>query len=196
MKTKIFWMDIESTGLSAKDNDIIQLAVIVDINGAVEDRKFWEICPINPLTISQEALEINGLSKEAILLYRPASEIFKELINFLNRYVDRFNKQDKFLVAGYNVNFDIQFLREFFNKMGHKYYGSYFKNNFLDVMAMSMLYSFISGVAPLSFKLANVAELFRINETNFHSASADINATREIFYKLLAVMKEKNQEAF
>jgi len=129
------------------------------------------------------------LTKEAIMKFMPPKDFFKQLISFLDKHVSKFDKTDKFLIAGYNVNFDIQFLREFFNKMGHKYYGSYFFNHYLDVMQMAMIYSFITDKKFDSFKLCDVAKGFNLSETAFHSASADINITRELFLRLMGLIR-------
>lgn len=193
-KNKIFWMDTETSSLDSKHGDILQLAVLVDIDGIVEDRKFWELRPLDPLSISDEALECNMLTREQIMMFRPTPDVFKEIIHFLDKHISKFDKTDKFWIAGYNVRFDIDFLRALFDKMGHKYYGSYFKNYYLDVMELMMLNSFISGIIPESFKLIDVAKSFNLEGINFHNASADINTTRELFLRLLAEIKNKKED--
>ena len=37
MDKKVFWFDVETTGLDSKIHDIIQLACIIEINGEIKE---------------------------------------------------------------------------------------------------------------------------------------------------------------
>lgn len=61
------------------------------------------------------------------MAYPPMGEIYKQFVDLLSKYVDRYNKKDKFFLAGYNIaSFDNSFLRAWFIQNGDKYFGSWF----------------------------------------------------------------------
>ena len=64
-----------------------------------------------------------GLTKEQILSYPAMGYVYGQFTAILNKYVDKYNKQDKFFLACYNnASFDNQFLRAWFLQNGDKYF--------------------------------------------------------------------------
>lgn len=181
---KILWFDVETTGLDAKTNDIISLACLIEIDGAIVDSLELKIQPINWNTISPEALKINGFTIDDLQTFDEPKVAHQKLVTFLSRHVDRYNKHDKFQPAGYNVGFDIGFLSEFFKKVGDKYFGAWVDYHKLDVASLLQLLTLKNVLCLSSYKLVNVVKEFDI-EINAHNAMSDIEATRTLCYKLL-----------
>ena len=111
---KVFYVDVETTGLEPKINDIIQLALIIEIDGKVVRKEKFEMQPFNYDNISPEALEVNGLSIEQIKGFDTPQIAYRKIVNILDKYIFKYDKKDKFIPAGYNVKFDVDFLTEFF----------------------------------------------------------------------------------
>jgi len=109
-------MDTETTGLDYKVHDIVTLAMLIEIDGEIADSLELRIQPINWDDISEEALKVNGFTREQLKTFDPPKVAHAKLIKFLSRYVNRYNRADKYQPAGYNVGFDVGFLGEFLKK--------------------------------------------------------------------------------
>lgn len=192
-KVKLLFIDIETTGLNAFKNGITQISAIVEI---YKDNKLTKTEELNlfmqPLEsdeIDLKALEVTGIDEEAIKDFQTAEDGFTQFISFLNRFVDPYNKADKFTFIGYNSTFDDKFLRQWFRKMNHNYYGSYFLWPALDVAQLAAFHLISKRTQLSNFKLKSVAQALEIefNEEDAHDAMYDIIKTREIFNKLVEI---------
>lgn len=183
---KIWYFDVETTGLSAYKNDIIQLAGIIEIDGKVEDEFELKMKPIDPNNVDVRALEVNGitkmdLEKDEYMLPRTA---YSKLCKTLEYFVDKFDKNDKFIPCGYNVDFDLGFLEQFFRKNGDNYFGSWVNRKAskdpLPVLRYlkSIGNPLVSGIEHLN--LVEVCKAFGIKSFDAHNAKADIKATRDL----------------
>ena len=192
-KQKIAWIDGETTGLDALQNDILTLSVIIEIDGKIKDKLDLKMQPFNYQAITEEALKINGMSVKEIKTFQSPNEAHKILIKFLQKYVNQFDKNDKLIPAGYNVGFDMDFLFKFFQKCGDAYCGSYFDYHKLDVASLVLFFK-INGFFPdlEGFKLVDVAKMLNI-ELDAHKASDDILVTRKIFKTLMEKIEIKKE---
>jgi len=190
MNKKIFWVDTETTGLNRVRNDILQLAYIVEINGEIKEKGELFCQPFDYSAIDNKALDVNNLTMAKIKEFPTPQETYKKLTQVLNKYVDKFNRNDKFSPAGYNVEFDAGFLREFFVKNGNKYYGAYFDYHLLNVDSLLYLFDYKGLIKLENYRLVTVAKHFGI-KLDAHNALSDIEATRQVFLKLLQYFKEK-----
>jgi len=181
---KVLWFDTETTGLDAEKNDIIQFAAMVEIDKIIVDEFQIKMQPIDYENISPKALEVHGNTIEDLKSFIPAKDGYREIYLFLNKHIDRFNKTDKFLSAGQNVRFDIDFLRANFIKNNNNYFGAYFDYHFLDLQSVTALAVRNGLINPMSYKLVDVAFCVGVSLENAHDAIADIKATREVFLKL------------
>lgn len=185
---KVCYVDVETTGLSAYKNDIIQIAGIIAVDGI--QRESFNFCckPYDLTTVSDRALAVNGLALHDILRFDPPEEILMEVIAILDKYVDRFDKKDKFIFAGYNANFDKDFVQQWFKKGGNKFFHSYFEYKFFDVYPLFFLYAQVSKLSIPNHKLETAAKHFGIT-INAHDALSDIEATVKISDILCGFMK-------
>jgi len=185
---KILWLDCETTGLNPIENDVISLAMIIEINGEVKDKLYLKIKPVNPDKISDEALKINGFTREELQTFTEPKEAHKQIVTFFAKYVDKYKKfktmEDKLIPAGYNVLFDIQFLSEFFKKVGDNYFGAFIDYHKLDVASLVLFLKMHKKINIKGYKLVDVAEYLQAT-IQAHNAESDIEVTREIAYKLL-----------
>jgi DNA polymerase-3 subunit epsilon len=191
---KILWFDCETTGLNPIQNDIISLAMIIEIDGEIKDKLYLKIQPHSFENISDEALKINGFTKEDLKTFLPPKEAHKQIVSFFAKYVDKFKKfktmEDKLIPAGYNVLFDIQFLSEFFKKCGDNYFGSFIDYHKLDVASIVLFLQMHKKIDIKGYKLINVAEYLQAS-IDAHNAESDIAVTRDIAYKLLNKIEVK-----
>jgi len=188
MNKKAFWFDTETTGLSGQKNDLIQLAYLIEINGEIEEEGSVYCQPFDYNTINAKALEVNKLTVAKLKEFPTPQETYKKLQAVLDKYVDRYNREDKFSPAGYNVAFDVNFLKNFFLKNNDKYYGAFFDYHMINVDSLLYLFDYKGIIKLENYKLVTVAKHFGI-EFNAHDALADIKTTRQVFYKLLEYFK-------
>lgn len=179
MTKKVFWFDVETTGLNPNEQDIIQLAFLIEIDGEIVESQNMIMQPFDYDTISQEALDVHGRTIEEIKTYPDPRKTYADLISVLDKYIDKYNSSDKFQPAGYNARFDMDFLREFFIKNGDKYYGSWFNYKAIDPMSLLYLLDGIGNVTLENYKLPTVCKHFDI-PLDAHDALNDIKATRDL----------------
>lgn len=184
---KILWLDTETTGLNKEKCDIIQLAGIIVIDGEEKERFNFHCQPIDWGCIEPVALEKTNMTVEKLKEFPLPFQAYQDFINIIDKYIDRYNKEDKFYLAGHNVQFDMEFLRTFFNKMGEKYFGSYFYYKTIDLMAFCTILHTAGLINLTSWKLDEIAKYLQIpvNE-NLHDAAIDVDLTRKCFCKLFA----------
>lgn len=127
---KVVFFDLETTGTLVNKHGIHQISGMIVIDGEVKETFDFKVQPNPKAEIVQEALDVAGVTKEQILSYPAMGYVYGQFTAILNKYVDKYNKQDKFFLAGYNnASFDNQFLRAWFLQNGDKYFGSYFWSN-------------------------------------------------------------------
>ena len=63
---KILYFDTETTGTDPLRNDIIDLAVIIEVDGKVEHEESIKMQPLDYSTVELKALEVNGMTIEQI----------------------------------------------------------------------------------------------------------------------------------
>jgi len=189
MTVKRCYIDVETGGVDSEKCALLQIAGIVEIDGKVEETFELKIKPFPNDFICTAALEVTGYSLDTIQSsddFLVPREAYLKLIKILKKYVDQYDKRDKFSFVGYNSNFDIQFVRSFFLKNGDTYYGSYFWNSHIDVMVMAHIILEGERANMEGFKLVQVAEHFGIDvdESKAHDALYDIELTRDIYRKI------------
>ena len=192
MQKKVFYFDVETTGINWWENEIIQLGYIIEIDGEIKLEKNLKAKPNNWNVISPQALEVTGLSIDILKNYPDQSLMYKELVSDFSKYIDKFNSTDKFYVAGYNVQFDIDFLAEFFKKNKDNYLGSWINWKRLDPLAILHIMDFQNKINLSNYKLETVCKHFNI-EIDAHDAFSDIRATRSLL-KIFTELSNKNLE--
>lgn len=135
--------------------------------------------------ISNTALKINGHTLDQIKGYPSPGEFVSKIQRKLGTYVDRHNTADKFIPMGYNVKFDIDFIRSTFDAMDAKYWGSFVANAPIDVWSLVGLYVLKTGIIFPKYTLGVVCKILGVPLLNAHDPMADIIATRALYYHIM-----------
>lgn len=188
MKLKRLYLDLETTGVDHNVNGVCQIAGIVEINGKVQKTFNFHVRPFEKDIIEDEALEVIKKTREEIEQYNDPDIVHKALLKIFDQYIDKYNRSDKFELAGYNVKFDDDFLRSWFFKLGDKYYGSYVNPYKVDLYSVLAWLRGYGLVTTENLKLETVAKYFSI-EHDAHDAMGDVKATREISVKCQKFLK-------
>ena len=181
---KLLFFDLETTGTNPGRNGIHQISGQVVIDGETKETFDFHVQPNPKAQIEDEALKVGNVTREQIMAYPPMGEVYAQLVAMLGKYVDKFDKKDKFFLVGYNnAAFDNQFLRGFFLQNGDKYFGSWFWANSIDVMVLASLFLADRRAEMENFKLSTVAKFLniKVDEASLHGADYDIFLTREVF---------------
>lgn len=184
---KLFYFDLETTCVPPAVVGIHQISGLIEIDGRVVEEFDFKVRPRDDAFYSDEALTVCGVTKEQLLSYEPIGLVYSKLTALLSRYVDKFNKKDKFFMVGYNIaHFDQEIFRGFFELNGDKYFGSWFWSAPLDVIVLAQL--FLANVRPdmPNFQQGTVAAKLgiEVDSTKLHDALYDIYICRSIFKKL------------
>jgi DNA polymerase-3 subunit epsilon len=181
---KLLFYDIETTGLSFTKNGIHQISGCIEIDGVEKEVFDFKVAPNPTLEISDEALKISGKTREEVMAYPSMDVVYKQFVALLAKYVDKYEKKDKFFLVGYNnSSFDNQFLREWFIQNGDKYYGSWFWPNTLDVYILATQKFLHNRCEMVDFKLKTVCKEagIEVDESKLHDAIYDIELTRKLY---------------
>ena len=186
---KLFFIDVETTGTNPLQNGIIQLSGIIEVDGDVIEEIDLKIKPYPDDIILDSALEVNGITRVELEDYPNPSEVYRKLTGFMSKYVDKFNRSDKFHFVGYNARFDDDFIRAWFKKCGDNYYGSFFFWPPIDVANIAAIKLMPERSKMENFKLVTVVKHsgIDIDESKLHDALYDIRLTRELFH----ILREK-----
>lgn len=182
---KVLWLDVETTGLDCRKHGLREVGFIIEIDGVEVDKGVFKINPFTYTTkdvvIDDYALEISKVSIEDLKSYDRVSYCFKELMKKLVKYVNVNDKNDCFVIAGYNVAFDIGFIKEWFKEMGLlDSYKDLFHYKSLDVFSIVFALRHIGLNSAENDKLETMCNYFDI-EIEAHNALSDIEATKKLY---------------
>ena len=182
---KALFFDLETTGTYPGKHGIHQMSGMIVIDGEIKETFDYKVRPNPKAEILDEALEVAGVTRDQILAYPPMGEVYHQFVDgILAKYVDRYNKTDKFFLAGYNnASFDNQFLRGWFLQNGDQYFGSWFWSNSIDVMVLATPYLAARRTEMKDFKQGTVAKTLgiQVDDTKLHDALYDIEICKAIY---------------
>lgn len=162
--------DVETTGLSSKYDQIIELAGVKVRNGEIVDRFERFSNPNEPLT--ETIKEITGITDDMLVDAPPISEVIRDFKTWVG---------DAIFVA-HNASFDMGFIEAAYRREGLEPY----TNGVIDTLELSRSIN-------KDFKkhgLNILAKKYSVELTQHHRAIYDAEATAYIFIKMLAQIKK------
>ncbi|MGI6736866.1 MAG: type I-E CRISPR-associated endoribonuclease Cas2e [Anaerovoracaceae bacterium] len=158
-------LDLETTGLDYKRDKIIEIGALKISNSEIIDRYK---CLVNQQrSISEKVSKLTGITND-ILTQNGVSEglAVRQLLDFIGRS----------LVFGYNVQFDLSFIRQacIDNSLNYSVRKS------KDVLQLARRK--IDGISD--YKLSTLAAYYSLETTTFHRALPDCELTFRIYKKL------------
>ncbi|MBC8524004.1 MAG: 3'-5' exonuclease [Chlorobium phaeobacteroides] len=185
MSKKVLYIDVETTGTNPAKHGIIQIGAIMEVSGIIAEELNLKCAPHSGADIDDHALTITGTSREELTHRMSSKEALLQFKQFLNRYVEQYDREDKCYPAGYNVHFDLDFIQQWFKMHGDKYgIGSYVNWRRLDPLPVLFMKDFTGALHLPDYKLETVCRHYGIR-LEAHDAFSDIRATRELLTKLL-----------
>ncbi|CAM3576308.1 PolC-type DNA polymerase III [Erysipelothrix urinaevulpis] len=159
--------DLETTGLSAYYDEIIEFGAVRIVNGKVIDKMQMFVKPEE--TVKPFIQELTGISNADLSHAAPIDKAIDDILEFI---------QDDTLVA-HNAGFDLDFLQETMNKLNR----SPLTNPVIDTLDFArVLYS-----DRRSYRLGSIARLLKIgyDEGVAHRADYDAEVLSLVFLEML-----------
>jgi len=158
---------------------MVQLAGIIEVDGEVKEEFNLFFQPLFGRKIELSALKVNGRTEAELMLFPSAAESMTALKAIFDKYINSRDRKDKFVAAGFNVNFDCDFLRETWFQVGDKYGpGSYIFNCPWDIRSDVARLIIKTGLRLKDYKLGTICRHFGIDMAGAHNAIMDVRATR------------------
>lgn len=171
-------LDTETTGISCRKDEIIELAVLKagqDVNGLCELETMDEFIKLSEgRHLPEKIVELTGITERMLLddgiSKRQAAEMFSRMFG------------ERTLIVAYNAQFDLCFLYYFLAQFG-----------MADVLKGAKMLDALTVYKdrrPFPHKLCNAVDAYQLKTQNTHRAIDDARATLE----LLAAMEQEEQD--
>lgn len=169
-------LDIETTGFSPSDDEIIELSAIRVHDNEVVDQFTSLVRPSQP--VSERITELTGITNEMLADAPLIDQVLPAFRTFIGNYP----------LIGHNVNFDINFLYDNSLRLGL----DAVTNDYLDTMRLSRnLYP-----AEKHHRLSDLVARFGIGDSVAHRAMSDVMQTKACYDVMRVALKESNPKAF
>jgi DNA polymerase III epsilon subunit-like protein len=213
----LYVADTETTGTDAEKHDIIEVCFwrvgSLDNILTQDDNKTWWMKPLNVASIEDEALRVNKHKKEDILhktaegkeKYKHPSEVLPEIEMWFMQ--DGAAAEERVLV-GHNPDFDYKFLLKLWEKSGNanEFPIGYWIDNSdgtrrhqifkYDTMELVRLIDLCTGKKRNYYNLSSLVKAFNITKAQAHRADGDTKMTKDLFLKIIEVLKPVLSEKF
>lgn len=181
---KILFIDTETGGIDPASHSLLSLALVVWKE--LEVRASIEIL-VNDgvLNVTEKALEINGinLSEHKKKAVSPALAL-QQFDQFLDIH---FSRDEKIILGGHNINFDVNFLNAFLTRSGYDFQQR-FSHRFVDTSSI-LFYLYLTGKIKRKLTASQDAfDYFGITVSGRHTALGDAFATAQLFSKLVNIL--------
>lgn len=167
--------DLETTGLNAETDYIIEIGALKVIDGKVSERFMEFVKP--PVPISPIITNITGITNEMVADVRNTQDIIHDFVKFCGEHV----------LLGHNIMFDYKFIKKYASE-----YGYIFEKSGLDTLKIAR-----KALRDLESKsLGTLCEHYGIINQAAHRAYHDALATAKIYHYLAHDFEDKEPKLF
>lgn len=167
--------DLETTGLSEEEDNIIEIGAVKVQDGKVIDRYMQFLKPEKP--ISAMITNITGITNEMVAGARNTEEVIREFVQFCDGY----------LLLGHNIMFDYKFMKLYATR-----YGLSFEKEGLDTLKIAKkVHKDLE-----SRSLEALCSYYKIINPAAHRAYHDALATAKIYHMMGHYFEEKYPASF
>ena len=166
-------VDVETTGLSASRNRVIEIAIVKIENLKITDKLSYLI---NPQTyIPPFITSLTGISNEDVMGAPIFSEIVDEIISFT----------DNSILTAHNFTFDASFLNSEFMMSGREFVN---EHSCCTLKLARKIYPTLK-----SKSLSSVAQSLNLKNSNAHRALGDAEITAKVLLKIITELQKNDK---
>lgn len=184
---RLVFIDTETGGTDPHKHSLLSIGIVVwdKTLGIIAEKEYF--VKNTRYYVTKEAQKINKFDRK---MHNAVAKEPKEIINGLIAFLrDYFPENTGFPVAGHNIQFDINFLKEFFKKNGRSF-NNYFSHRSIDTYSVFKVMSMAGLIEKNLNSSAEAFAFFNIKVRQRHSALYDCIATVELFEKLLSLLEK------
>jgi len=184
-------IDVETTGLDPSKHALIQIAIVP------LDRDFYPldvepfyhiIAPEGNFEVTKEAMKVNGLDMEEIMLkgLSPAKAIV-----LLDEWIKKLQVK-RLIPLGQQYSFDEGFIKTW---LGDDKYGKIFARGYRDTKTVALFLNDLATVKGQKkpFERVNnkvLTSVLKVSNEKAHDALSDARATAEVYRKMIEMVKK------
>ncbi|MGN0607626.1 MAG: exonuclease domain-containing protein [Oscillospiraceae bacterium] len=177
LKLRYIAFDVETTGLSAYSERIIEVGAVLFENGKPV-KEYGTL--VNPnRSIPPSATAVNHITNDMVRKAPAESKVYAELVDFLGDALE-----EQTILCAHNAKFDMDFLSETLMRLGYNA-----KISYIDTLSASR--NMVPGLE--NYKQPTVASHFGIINEQAHRAASDAKVCGMILSKLLGIKQEEQE---
>lgn len=203
----LYIIDTETTGMIPEEHDIIEISacrILLDKDEPTREQKTWLLKAINPRSIEDDALRVNGHKREDIThMSKFGKENYKEPADVVSEIElwmmeDSVSAIDRIFI-GQNPKFDIDMMKALWKKVGSKDTFPFVlenDNRVIDTKQIATLWDICTGRRRRYYNLSSLVKSFGVKKGKAHKAEEDVRMTADLFIKLINPVQEVVKTAF
>lgn len=184
---RLLFVDVETGGLNPKEHSLLSVGLAVWESGVIIDKVEYFVAE-DKYNVTAKAMEINKLNlAEVYEKGISTEELSSEIHNFVKKHFTKESIFGKATLAGWNVAFDIAFLKELFVKNDREeLFNSTFSYRNIDIAGIVAFYNLMNVFYSTQEigSLDSAMKYFNLSCENRHSALGDVEVTIQVFNKL------------
>ena len=203
----IYCIDLETTAISHETGDVIEISMCrltpKGVDDYEEDQKTWLLKALNPSGIQDDALRINGHKREDILHqtafgrenYKEPKQVIREIEMWIAD--DNFSALDR-VWLGQNPMFDVNHLQALYKRLGIEDFPFAIGNGnrIIDTKQIVTLFDVCTGRRRKFYNLGSFVKALGVKKDKAHQAAGDVRMTKDVFLKMLKIIKVIVSEQF
>lgn len=183
------FVDTETGGIIPGKHSLLSIGVVIwDLeDGIIDKREFY--IKNKRYIVTKEAQRINKFDRKS---HNEVAEEPKIVIEKLLSFLYKYFPDDTFIpLAGHNVQFDINFLKDFFKK-NNRSYNQYFSHRSIDTYSVYKTLVLSQILSDNINSSHDAFSYFNIKVDNRHNALSDCIATVELYEKMIDLIKSSS----
>lgn len=191
--SKILFIDTLTTGIHQERCAIYRIGGIVceeNVNAIREGIRFdLAVRPFAGARIVENSLWVGGVSRSDLVAYPTQEAAFADFYKILEDSINVKNSRDKMYLCGFNVAFDVPFLKNWFLRNGNSHFRDCFYIQDIDLMSVAAFAMMNFRESMPDFHLETAAKALGVTPTKGQRYSCLDNA--ETCVKMYIALKER-----